>query len=598
MVSKYTRSQKSRRKTEPNPRSKLLLASFYLGFLAILGRLFYWQIIEGSLLTAKAQEQYDQTLIKHGQRGRIFTQGGHLLVGNTTRYRLVGYPHLITQSPAEISQALIEPLLPELRPYQQATESARQATIKANFELELENKLSQEESRWVSLLRQISVETKQKILELEIEGLDFEPTSTRFYPEASMAAHVTGFVGQDEAGQTVGYFGLEGGLDQELSGQTQTTTLPSDMLGFSLFKNDSQALQQVKGRDIVTTLRRDLQYLAETHLKKTLSWTGAKAGEIIIMDPDTGQIMALATQPQYDQAYFHEYAAELYKNPALTNIFEPGSILKPLTVAAGIDAGAVTPDTKCPNCDGPRVIDKYTIRTWNDQYHPQITVKEALAKSDNVAMIHVAEELGIEKFKQYLQNFGFGDSTELELHEDQTTSFPEKWGPVELATRSFGQGITVTSLQMIRAMGAIANQGLMMQPQIVKQVIKANGQKIPVEPEAIRQVISPQTAATTTELMVYAAKEGEAQWTYSKDHSVAGKTGTSQIPDEKKGGYKEEATITSYIGFAPPQSPKFVMLVKLIEPQSSPWAAETAAPAWYQLANKLFLSLKIPADRN
>ncbi len=601
MVNKYTRSQRGkpgakRSQTKIHSwRTKSVVIALHLFFIIIIGRLFYWQILEGSFLKAKAQRQYDQTLIEEAQRGRIYTAEGHLLVGNTTRYRLVAYPQQITENPSLISATLTELVLTEHRPYQQASTSAEKATLQANLALEIEKKLNQSEAQWVSLLPQMSNQTKQKIEALEIKGLAFEPFLVRYYPEASMAAHITGFVGKNQAGQSVGYFGLEGGLEHELSGQTKKMIASADIWGLSLFNQKETSQATTHGRDIVTTIKRDLQYLAEETLAEGLEWTGAKAGEIIIMNPQNGQILALASLPHYDQAYYQEHQSELYKNPSLTNIFEPGSIFKPLTVAAGIDSKTITPESQCPDCDGPRVIGGYTIRTWNDVYHPNISMRDALAQSDNTAMIHIAEKLGKEQFQKYLANFGLGEPLDLDLEEEQTTKLPKKWGPVELATRSFGQGIGVTSLQMVRAIGAIANDGLMMKPQIVKKVIEPDQNEIVVEAEPIRRVISRQAAETVTEMMVYAAKEGEAQWTYSKDHSVAGKTGTSQIPDES-GGYKEDATLASFIGFAPPENPQFVMLVKLVEPQSSPWAAETAAPIWYQLAQKLFIGLKIPTD--
>lgn len=329
---------------------------------------------------------------------------------------------------------------------------------------------------------------------------------------------------------------------------------------------------------------------------KGITKYGAKAGEVIIMEPTTGKILASASEPKYDQEKFTDYEATLYKNPAVADVFEPGSILKTLTVAIGIDTGAIEPDTTCPVCDGPRHIDKYTIRTWNDVYNPNINMADALAKSDNTAMIFVAEQVGVDKFREYLEKFGLGEELDVELHEDYLTPFPEKWGPVELATRSFGQGIAVSDLQIVRAVAAIANQGILMRPTVVEKVILPTGEELPVEPQEVRRVVSAETAEKVTGMMVHAAQSGEAQWVYSDTHTVAAKTGTSQIPAEN-GGYKEDATIASFIGFAPPDNPQFVMLVKLVEPQSSPWAAETAAPLWYDIAEKLFLSLNIPPDQ-
>jgi len=210
-------------------------------------------------------------------------------------------------------------------------------------------------------------------------------------------------------------------------------------------------------------------------------------------------------------------------------------------------------------------------------------------------MIFVAETMGKDVFVDYLKKFGIGEQINLDLQEDSKTPFPEKWGAIELATSSFGQGISTNSLQIVRAVSAIANQGVMMQPKILKTVIDHQTQKeIPILPKEERRVVSAKTARTITEMMINAAQHGEAQWLFKNTHTIAGKTGTSQIPIP--GGYKSDATIASFVGFAPADDPQFVMLVKIVEPQTSPWAAETAAPLWYNIAEKLFLLLNVQPD--
>jgi cell division protein FtsI/penicillin-binding protein 2 len=256
----------------------------------------------------------------------------------------------------------------------------------------------------------------------------------------------------------------------------------------------------------------------------------------------------------------------------------------------------VGPNTTCTSCAGPRVIGGYTIKTWNNEYHPNITMTEALEKSDNVAMMFVSDLLGKDRQIDYLKRFAIGEPLHLDLQEDTKTPFPSHFGPVELATSSFGQGISTTSLQLMRAVGAIANHGQMMRPQIVEKVIDhQRGQELPIEPVVERQVISPQSAETMSTMMVNSALHGEAQWAVLKRYTIAGKTGTSQIPIP--GGYAADKTVATFIGFAPPENPKMIMLVKLTEPTSSIWAAETAAPLWFHLAEKVFLLLGVPADK-
>jgi cell division protein FtsI/penicillin-binding protein 2 len=586
---------RSRRQTanHSQQRAKLLFLLILLGFLLVELRLFYWQVIKSHSLKTQAQSQTSNTQVISGERGKIFTADGHLLVGNKTTFDLfASKPELDIKA-----EALIEKITPYLiaANKQRAEGSEAKATQDSaqaqQIQAQLQARLAAEHD-WIKLSSDLTTTTKQQLEKLKVNGLHFQAQSKRYYPEASMAAHVLGFVGKDSQGQDTGYFGLEGALEQELSGRKQQLTVKQDALGLKL-ADQKLNFNNLDGRDLTLTLRRDIQYQVLQHLQQGVERYQAQQGEIIVMDPSTGHIMALATWPHYDPNDYSAYQTQDFKNPSLADLYEPGSTFKTITVAAGIDAGAVTPHTPCPNCAGPRTIAGHTIRTWNEAYHPNITVKQALAKSDNIAMIFIAEAIGSKQFQTYLEQFGFGHKLDLDLQEDGDTPFPQKWGPVELATVSFGQGISTNSLQMVRAVGAIANHGVMMQPKIIKQVYDPQTeQDIDYPSQPIRKVISRHSAQLVTDMMVAAAQKGEAQW-IGKNYSVAGKTGTSQIPSPD-GGYKEEGTIASFIGFAPPQDPQFVMLVKLVEPQTSPWAAETAAPLWFHTAEDLFLLLKIP----
>jgi len=575
-------------------RPKLLFALFCLTFFGAGLRLFYWQVVQGYSLKKIAVDQATQQKTDFGKRGQIFTSDKHLLVGNKEMYNLMVDKSLLSSSTEELSKQL-SPLLAE-KDLAEATASDELDfnQLKIANQKYLTDRLGLS-STWIRLSSKIDRTIKEKIEALANPALYFESYDIRYYPEASMAAHLTGFVGKDEDGQDLGYFGLEGALNKELTGKFQKKNFFTDALGNLLGGENTLENQNLDGRDIVLTIRRDLQFLIENELEQGVERYGASAGEVIILNPKTGDILALAAWPKYDQTKYYSFAPELYKNPSLANLYEPGSTFKTLTVAAGIDAGVIEPDTQCTSCDGPREIGKYTVKTWNDEYHPNITMEEALAKSDNVAMIFVAEKLGKDKFVDYLKKFGIGEKIKVDLQDDTGTPFPDKWGPIELATSSFGQGISTNSLQMVRAVSAIANQGVMMRPKIIKTVVDHQANKeIPVEPIEERRVISTETAQKVTKMMINSAKHGEAQWIFKDTHTVAGKTGTSQIPI--RGGYKQDATIASFIGFAPAENPSFVMLVKLNEPQTSPWAAETAAPLWYKIANKLFLLLNIPPD--
>jgi cell division protein FtsI/penicillin-binding protein 2 len=571
-------------------KGKIVLGLIYLGLITIVARLFFWQIIKGESLQQQAENQYRRSITSTGNRGSIFTSDGYTLVTNNRVYTLFAQPHIIEQNPEHISKLLLPYLLNELTEYKEATESSARDEISDNFENQLISKLEKKDSKWISLKANISEDTKKQIEKLDIFSLGFDPHLKRYYPEASMAAHITGFVGKDKNGDDIGYFGIEGSLEKELKARSNKNTFITDALGLQLSGQNTINNSFIDGRDITTTIRRDVQYLLEEQIELAVKKYGAKSGEVIVMDPKTGKILGLVAYPDYDQKEFYKYDSKYHKNPTLSDLYEPGSTFKAITVAAGIEEGVIEPNTECDTCDGPRKFGKYTIKTWNNEYHPNINMTDGLAKSDNIAMIFIAEKLGIDAFKDYLHKFGVGEETKIDLQEDRSTPFPKQWGDVKLATTSFGQGLVVNSMQVVRAIATIANGGIMMRPIIIESVEDTStGEIIINQPIKDREVISKKTADTVTEMLISAAEHGEAQWTASKTYTVAGKTGTSQVVTEK--GYDDEKTIASFVGFTPPKNPKFVMITKLVEPTVSPWAAETAAPLWYKIADKLNLLL-------
>ncbi len=607
MPKRYLRQRLSQLKKNPPETNspykfRFVFLIFLVLFLAIGLKLFFWQVVKAPELAQAAKNQYQREVIKTGKRGDILTADGYILATNRRAFRLFAQPRAIDPEKKEEMAKSLAMILVDyeiktnnlpLKYQNKSYEAVKEPRTKKLTDILL-TKLTKDKS-WISLYLDLDEETKKQIESLNYSYVGFDEYQKRFYPEASMAAQLVGFVGKNDQGEDVGYFGVEGGMNKELAGRKVKKTFLTDALGYIL--SDSALDQQsLDGRDVTLTIRRDLQYIAQKHLETGIKKYGAEEGEILIMDPKTGAVLANAVWPNFNPNKFFHYDPSIYKNPSLTNLYEPGSTFKTLTVASGIDAGVITPDTQCTKCSGPRKIDKYTIRTWNNKYHPNITMTEALAKSDNIAMIFIAEKLGASKLKNYLKNFGIGQAIGFDLQGDRNTPFPKKWGPVELATISFGQGIVTNSYQLTRAIATIANKGQMMQPFIVQKVVdKATGETIKFQPRPISQVISPNTASQVTKMMVESAMHGEAQWTASKDHWVAGKTGTSQVPEGGK--YAENKTIASFVAFAPPENPKFIMLIKLVAPTSSPWAAETAAPLWYQTAKDIYLVMGIPPDR-
>ena len=572
-------------------RSKIVLFCIFSFLFAISSRLFYWQIIAGESLTQQAENQYSKSVTLTGNRGSVYTADGYTLVSNEHVYTLFAQPNTFNDSVASITQKILPLLLTELEEYQQATQSTQKQEIAQKYESLITQRLSRN-AQWVSLKTNLSEPTKKMIADLNIHGLGFDQYLRRYYPESSMAAHLTGFVGKDESGQDIGYFGVEGALEKELKARSTKNTVFTDALGLQLLGKNQHDEILVDGRSITLTIRRDIQNILETELQEAVKKYGAASGEVIVMDPKTGKILGLAAYPSYEPSNFYNFDSTHHKNPTLSNLYEPGSTLKALTVATGIEEGVITPETQCDICEGPVRYGKYTIKTWNNQYTPNITMEKGLAQSDNIAMIFIGRKIGLETWKEYLAKFKIGERINIDLQEDHDTPFPKDWGELKLATTSFGQGIVANSMQVLRAVNTIANDGIMMRPMIVESVTDTTtGEEIIHEPIEEGRIISTQTAQTVTKMMITSAQQGEAQWTASDRYIIAGKTGTSQVVTEK--GYDSKKTIASFVGFAPPDDPKFIMITKLTEPTVSPWAAETAAPLWYTIANRLYLLLGV-----
>lgn len=564
-------------------RLRLLQILFAVGFLAIILRLGYWQIWKHTELASVAANQYASNVRLTPKRGTIRDRNGEILVSNEERYRLFAEPPQLTVNPAEATDKLTPILLRSLEPTPlQATDEAWLKEQEVRVKSELLTKLADTNKKWIALATRLTRQQKEEIEHLEIHGLGFDTEMIRRYPDASVSAQLLGFVGKTDAGEDQGFYGLEGFYDLELRGRSGVVRQQTSALGLPLLLGERQRLEEDEGSELTLTIDKALQYQIEEKLKAGLKKYGAVSGDVTVLDPNTGAILAMASFPNYDPGTFIKFDPNTYRNPVVSDLYEPGSTLKVLTVSAGIETGAVTPETQCDRCAAPRVISGYTIRTWNDSYTADINMKDALAHSDNTAMVFIGEQVGKTAFLKTLRDFGLGEKTGIDLQgEAQYVFRPDgQWRTLDVATSSFGQGIATTSLQIVRAVAAVANGGNLLRPYVV-QSITAQGETLATQPKILRRVISPETAKTVTEMMVYTAQQGDAQWALPEGVSVAGKTGTAQIAEGGK--YLEDKTIASFVGFAPAENPKFVMLVKLREPTSSPWGSETAAPLWFEI---------------
>jgi len=384
-----------------------------------------------------------------------------------------------------------------------------------------------------------------------------------------------------------GYFGIEGFYDLALKGKSGFLIREKDASGNPILLGDEKRIPFEDGQNLELYLDRSVQTIIEDNLKKGIEKYGASEGLVAVMDPITGGIIGMAATPSYDPSKFGEYDAQVYPNPIVANTYEPGSTFKTLVMAAALNEKAVDVQTKF-NEEGPIKIGQYYIRTWNDKYNGQLNMSQILEKSSNPGMVFVANKLGKDKFIEYLNKFGIGKKTGIDLEEEATSEIKAKdtWSDIDLATASFGQGIAVTPIQMLQAVASLANKGNLMEPQIVKKISDKNGKVIIKNPKIIGTTVDQKTAKMITDMMVSAVDNGDAKWAKPKGYRIAGKTGTAQIP--VAGHYDVQKTIASFVGFAPADKPKFVILVALREPQSSPWGSETAAPLFFNITKELF----------
>ncbi len=568
-----------------NSRIKLLKISFVVVLALVAIRLFYWQIIRFEDLTVRAEDQHLTTIKTQAQRGNIISSDGYPLAINKPTFLLYGLPKVIADKEG-VALRLAQVLYPKVKSQLSPTPGIDDLQAFDAYKQKLVDDLSQN-LYWVILAKDLDINTKNEIDKLGISGIGFDSGLSRYYPESSSAAHLLGFVGSDALGDPKGYFGLEGYYNRELQGVNGQETLEKDAFGMPILIGKFFQKPVEEGDTLVLNINRTIQHIVENELKKGMIKYGAISSLAVVMDPKSGAILAMAAYPNYDPNDFWDFPKDSYINPVVADSYEPGSTFKVVVMSAALDTNVITPQTPCDNCAGPVKMDGYEIRTWNNQYFPHTTTTETLIHSDNTGMVFVGKKLGLDNFYKYITKFGFGQSSGIDLQDELSPSLrPEsQWSNIDLATATFGQGIAVTPIQMIKAVSAIANGGKLMEPHVVKEIIRG-GKTIEIKPKVITQVISSKAASETTQMMIAAVEQGEAKFYALKGYKIAGKTGTAQIP--LSGHYDPTKTNASFIGFAPANDPKFAILILYEQPSSSIWGAETAAPTFFNIAKQLF----------
>jgi len=436
--------------------------------------------------------------------------------------------------------------------------------------------------------------------EFKIDGIGFARSSFRFYPEKNIGSNILGFVGYVDDKQQ-GRYGLEEFFDEELAGAAGSIKVERDAKGDPIIINDREYNKAEDGSDLILTINRSIQFTVCQKLNEAVARHGADGGSVIILEPKTGAVLAMCSNPDYDGNNYKDVKdIRDFTNPAIFSQYEPGSIFKVITMAMALDQGKITPQTTYEDT-GQVIIGKYKIENSDHKANGIQTMNEVLEKSLNTGVIFAMRSIGPDLFSEYVKKFGFGEKTGIELKGESKGDIKnltkKPVGELYAATASFGQGMAVTPIQMVSAFLALANKGVMMKPYIVKEIVKPDGTKIKTEPKIIGRAVSEKTAAILSGMMVNVVENGHGKKAGVKGYYVAGKTGTAQVP-AKSGGYQAGAHIGSFAGFAPADDPKFVMLVRIDQPRDVEWAESSAAPLFGELAEYILNYWQVPKERN
>ena len=565
-----------------------LVLAVLLAFVAVLIMLQMARIQtspEAAIFRAQSEEYASVLQTYYPERGQIYDSTGHLLAGNKTVYEVGvdlgagGDKHSIALAvgtelglnPDDLYSQMVD-----VPPGQQYEVLADFVEVDKAAQLEQIQKLVAEQTTAGSVNR--------------LAGLEFRPHPERFYPEGELASNLLGFVSHEGRG----YFGVEEKYNSLLAGNPIQVWVPTD-------PNKANDIPRVPdGTTLVLTINRDLQAAVEQILDQELVKYGAPNGTIVVMDPRDGSILALASSPRMNPNEFWNYGS-IYKNAsefdrAVGMPYEPGSVIKIVTMAAALDSGNVVAST--PFLDtGAIMVGGATIHNWDDQAWGQQDMIGCLQHSLNVCLAWVAEKMGAQTFYRYMAQFGFGHTTGVDLAGEAAGRLKlpgdGDWYPVDLATNAFGQGISVTPLQMLTAASAVANGGRMVTPHVLTAMVR-DGRQYNVPAQYAGSPIRSETASTLSQMLAISL-ENETSTQLVPGYRVAGKTGTAQIPGDY--GYEDGVTNASFLGWGPVDNPQFMIYVWLERPSASIWGSETAAPTFAEVAQKVVLLLNIPPDR-
>ncbi|MBI5484174.1 MAG: transpeptidase family protein [Deltaproteobacteria bacterium] len=540
---------------------------FGLLFLTVVGRAFYLQILQHEELIKKAEKQHRHRVELTPARGSILDCNGTPLAESIHMDSCYAEPRRIND--VEGTAAVLAPVLGVPK-----QELAARLSVNKSF-------------IWVE--RGLSPDTAKRIKNMKLPGIGFAPESKRFYPNLETAAHVIGFTGRDPNGLE----GIELKYDATILGNTGYMITERDALGRNIAVKNTLIKDSSPGKNIVLTLDKTIQFIAEKELAKAVTESGAKSGMALVMEADTGKVLAMANYPTFNPNAYSRYSLAQLRNRVVVDSFEPGSTFKVFTIAAALDAGVIKP-TDVYNCENGtfRIADRII---HDDHPHSRLSVSEIIKYSSNIGSAKIGSKIGEERLSSYLRSFGFGTRTGIDLPGESMGSLKRNWYGIDLATISFGQGVSLSAIQLVSAVSAIANGGNLMKPYLVERIFDDSGKEIQkYEPQIVRRVISPDTAGKVTKMMETVTVDGGTGTKAAVDgFRVAGKTGTAQKVDPVTRTYSPTKRIGSFVGFVPADKPKLTIAVIIDEPQGIKYGGVVAAPAFRGIAQNTLAYLKI-----
>ena len=542
-----------------------ILLFFLVLYVALVSRAFQLQVVSGETLGKLADRQHKASLTLYPERRFIFDRNGQKLAATIMA-----------------DSVYVDPSNVEDR----TKVSSNLSSILGVKRQKITGALSNQGSfRWIA--RQISPVRTERIRTLKLKGVHLVQEPRRFYPHRELACHLLGFAGLDSTGLD----GLESKYDEYLKGVPKKVVWGRDARGRKIYlSDDSGSAVDDRSCSLFLTIDSKIQYIVESQLKKAIEDTGAKGGTVIVMDPGTGEVLAMANEPLFNPNEFSIYPADARRNRAVTDCFDPGSVFKPFMAAAALEEGLVT-ETDIFDCEnGSYTVGNRVIHDAQNEKFQELNLPDIIKHSSNIGSVKIAEKLGKEKFYHYIKMFGFGSKTGIDLPGESRGILrnSKDWTDVDFATIAFGQGVSVTAIQLVTAMSAIANDGVLMKPHVVRCMVDKKGSVVKeIEPVAVRRVISPETSHRITSILTDVVEEGTGGNARIVNLSVAGKTGTSQKFDFDLGRYSARKVEASFIGFFPAEDPQMVILVMLDEPKIHRWGGAAAAPVFKEVSEQI-----------